>query len=83
MYYNQTVLYLQLYQELIIDGVTVQEDYIDTMPIINTKEYYKADEYKKLYEQETQNRQTFLNNINLTDKQYRYYLENSLPKREA
>ena len=70
LHYNDTVLYVSCYQELIIDGITVQEDYITNMPIIDTKEYYKASECKEVLQHEISRRNIFLNKYNISENHY-------------
>jgi len=70
-YYNNTVLHCMLFSELIIDGITVQEDCISCMPILDTKLYYQTEQTKEALNNEIEDRTIFLKHYNINEQEYR------------
>ena len=71
IYYNNTVLHCMLFSELIIDGITVLEDCISCMPILDTKSYYKVKQTEESLKSEIEDRTIFLNHYNVNEQEYR------------
>lgn len=75
LYYNNTVLHCMLFSELIIDGITVQEDCISIMPILDTKSYYQVEQTNEALNSEVSDRTIFLNHYNISEQEYRKQVE--------